>query len=323
MTEFYVKVGDSSTFSKTVGEYDVYSFAGITGDFSPNHTNKSYMEKSSYGRLQAHGALMVGYMSTASTLAIAHTRAGRGRDAGLARLRPHPLSRAGLLRRHHHGRVPHQRDRRRTPSLDRRHHDQEPGRHAGRGRHAHPQMGQERGPKLMKTRLDGQVAIVTGAARGIGLGIAKLMAERGAKVVVWDRDLAPLQCGRLRAGRRARRSTSPSYASVEAAFNAARGATRQGRHPGQQCGHQRTDRADLGVPAGRLGPGRGDRHDVGVLRQPPRRQTHAREQVRAHRHGGVDRRQGRRAEHLRLFGREGRRDRLLQGAWQKSWQTSA
>ena len=75
MSEFYVKVGDNSTFSKTVGEYDVYGFAGITGDFSPNHVNKAYMEKSSYGRLQAHGALMVGYMSTASTLAIAHTRA--------------------------------------------------------------------------------------------------------------------------------------------------------------------------------------------------------------------------------------------------------
>jgi acyl dehydratase len=74
MSEFYVKVGDGATFTKTVGEYDVYGFAGITGDFSPNHTNKAYMEKSSYGRLQAHGALMVGYMSTASTLAIAHTR---------------------------------------------------------------------------------------------------------------------------------------------------------------------------------------------------------------------------------------------------------
>ena len=74
MPEFHVKVGDSSSFSKTVGEYDVYGFAGITGDFSPNHVNKAYMEKSSYGRLQAHGALMVGYMSTASTLAIAHTR---------------------------------------------------------------------------------------------------------------------------------------------------------------------------------------------------------------------------------------------------------
>ena len=76
MIDFYVKVGDSSRFSKTVGEYDVYNFAGITGDFAPNHVNKSYMEKSSYGRLQAHGALMVGYMSTASTLVIASTREG-------------------------------------------------------------------------------------------------------------------------------------------------------------------------------------------------------------------------------------------------------
>lgn len=75
MADFYVKIGDNSRFSKTVGEHDVYSFAGITGDFSPNHVDKSYMEKSSYGRLQAHGALMVGYMSTASTLAIANTRA--------------------------------------------------------------------------------------------------------------------------------------------------------------------------------------------------------------------------------------------------------
>ena len=76
VSEFYVNVGDRSTFAKTVGETDVYLFAGITGDLSPNHVNKSYMERSSYGRLQAHGALLVGYMSTASTLAIAHAREG-------------------------------------------------------------------------------------------------------------------------------------------------------------------------------------------------------------------------------------------------------
>ena len=75
MSDFYVKVGDRSTFTKTVGETDVYLFAGITGDFSPNHVNKSYMEKSSYGRLQAHGALMVGFMSTASTQMAAKSRA--------------------------------------------------------------------------------------------------------------------------------------------------------------------------------------------------------------------------------------------------------
>ena len=32
------------------------------------------MEKSSYGRLMAHGALLVGFMSTVSTMAIAHCR---------------------------------------------------------------------------------------------------------------------------------------------------------------------------------------------------------------------------------------------------------
>ena len=74
MTDFYVKVGDSASFTKTVSESDVYQFAGLTGDFSPNHVNKVYMEKSSYGRLMAHGALLVGFMSTVSTLAIAHCR---------------------------------------------------------------------------------------------------------------------------------------------------------------------------------------------------------------------------------------------------------
>jgi 3-hydroxybutyryl-CoA dehydratase len=76
MGDFYVAVGDSASFTKTVGESDVYNFAGITGDFSPNHVNRAYMERSSFGRLQAHGALLVGFMSTASTLAIAKSRDG-------------------------------------------------------------------------------------------------------------------------------------------------------------------------------------------------------------------------------------------------------
>ncbi len=76
MSDFYVAVGDHASFSKTVGETDVYMFAGITGDFSPNHVNKAYMERSSFGRRQAHGALLVGFMSTVSTLVIAKSREG-------------------------------------------------------------------------------------------------------------------------------------------------------------------------------------------------------------------------------------------------------
>jgi 3-hydroxybutyryl-CoA dehydratase len=68
-----VEVGQRYTFAKTVGETDVTLFAGITGDFSDTHINDQYMqEKSSIGRRIAHGALLVGYMSTVSTISIAH-----------------------------------------------------------------------------------------------------------------------------------------------------------------------------------------------------------------------------------------------------------
>ena len=76
MDNFYVAVGDNVSFSKTVSESDVYLFAGITGDLAPNHVDEEYMKRSGYGRRIAHGALIVGFMSTASSLAIAKSRNG-------------------------------------------------------------------------------------------------------------------------------------------------------------------------------------------------------------------------------------------------------
>jgi acyl dehydratase len=70
LSAFYVKIGDSVAFAKTVGESDIYQFAGITGDLSVNHVNEQYMARSKYGRRIAHGALMVGFMSTCSTMMI-------------------------------------------------------------------------------------------------------------------------------------------------------------------------------------------------------------------------------------------------------------
>lgn len=74
MSEFYVSVGDEVSFSKTVGESDVYLFAGITGDFAGNHVDEEFMKRSAYGRRIAHGALMIGFMSTCSTRIIEQCR---------------------------------------------------------------------------------------------------------------------------------------------------------------------------------------------------------------------------------------------------------
>ncbi len=74
MNDFYVSVGDSVSFSKTVGESDVYLFAGITGDLAPMHVNEEYMKQSTYGRRIAHGVLLVGYMSTTSSMMIDRSR---------------------------------------------------------------------------------------------------------------------------------------------------------------------------------------------------------------------------------------------------------
>jgi acyl dehydratase len=67
MAIMHAKIGDTIRFSKTVGESDVYLFAGLTGDLSQNHVDEQFMSHSIYGHRIAHGALLVGFMSTAST----------------------------------------------------------------------------------------------------------------------------------------------------------------------------------------------------------------------------------------------------------------
>ena len=62
-----VPIGLRTRFSKTVSESDVYLFAGITGDLDPNHIDEEYCRKTSLGHRVAHGALIIGYTSAAST----------------------------------------------------------------------------------------------------------------------------------------------------------------------------------------------------------------------------------------------------------------
>jgi 3-hydroxybutyryl-CoA dehydratase len=78
--------GDEVRFSKTVGESDVYLFAGITGDLSPNHVDERAMAATPYGHRIAHGALLVGFMSNTSTQMIG-TLGGTAVSYGYNRVR--------------------------------------------------------------------------------------------------------------------------------------------------------------------------------------------------------------------------------------------
>jgi 3-hydroxybutyryl-CoA dehydratase len=72
-----IPIGTRVEFAKTIGESDIYLFAGITGDFSPNHVNAEYMKTTPYGGIIAHGALIVGLMSTCSTRVLDHATSTR------------------------------------------------------------------------------------------------------------------------------------------------------------------------------------------------------------------------------------------------------
>ncbi len=56
-------VGDKASFTKTVTESDVYTYAGITGDFNPAHVNKVYAENSMFKKRIAHGMFSAGLIS--------------------------------------------------------------------------------------------------------------------------------------------------------------------------------------------------------------------------------------------------------------------
>jgi 3-hydroxybutyryl-CoA dehydratase len=59
-----LEIGMMESLSKTVAEADVYAFAGITGDFYGVHVDEEFAKKTRFGGRIAHGALLVGFIST-------------------------------------------------------------------------------------------------------------------------------------------------------------------------------------------------------------------------------------------------------------------
>lgn len=58
-----LKVGERDSFTKTVTESDVSTFAGLIGDFNPIHVDAEYARKSRFGRRVAHGMFAGGLIS--------------------------------------------------------------------------------------------------------------------------------------------------------------------------------------------------------------------------------------------------------------------
>jgi len=58
-----IKVGDTASMSKTISEYDIYTFAGLTGDFNPVHVNAEFAKSTMFKERIAHGMLSVGFIS--------------------------------------------------------------------------------------------------------------------------------------------------------------------------------------------------------------------------------------------------------------------
>ena len=58
-----IKIGDKASVSKTISEFDVYAFAGVTTDFNPVHINKEFAKDSMFKQRIAHGMLSAGLIS--------------------------------------------------------------------------------------------------------------------------------------------------------------------------------------------------------------------------------------------------------------------
>ncbi|MBQ9644075.1 MAG: MaoC family dehydratase [Lachnospiraceae bacterium] len=59
-----IEIGQKATFSKTIGESDIYLFAGITGDLNPLHVNEAAAKNMLFGKRIAHGMLTSSFIST-------------------------------------------------------------------------------------------------------------------------------------------------------------------------------------------------------------------------------------------------------------------
>jgi len=59
-----IQIGQKESVTKTITEYDIYAYAGVTGDFNPAHVDAVYAETGFFKERIAHGMLIASFIST-------------------------------------------------------------------------------------------------------------------------------------------------------------------------------------------------------------------------------------------------------------------
>lgn len=58
-----IRIGMSASYSQTITDADIKSFAGLSGDHNPVHVNEEYAEKSRFKKRIAHGMISSSFFS--------------------------------------------------------------------------------------------------------------------------------------------------------------------------------------------------------------------------------------------------------------------
>ena len=58
-----IVIGMSASYSQTITDYDVKTFAGVSGDHNPVHVDEVYAENSRYKKRIAHGLISASFFS--------------------------------------------------------------------------------------------------------------------------------------------------------------------------------------------------------------------------------------------------------------------
>ncbi|MBR0651687.1 dehydratase [Roseomonas terrae] len=87
----WLEAGEAAEYMRTIGAEDIAAFARISGDDDPVHTDPDFAARTAFGRCIAHGALVMGLLSTTASMmsrrSVARGAAGTPVSAGYDRIR--------------------------------------------------------------------------------------------------------------------------------------------------------------------------------------------------------------------------------------------